>query len=93
MLTVGVITADDLPLTGLTAPKIYTQSYSVCLTAVGRDPLEAQILVSVPCWPIRTSSWNQTSISFPGFSVWTFWTKRGPALTTAAFFPDRSYDA
>jgi len=93
VLTVGVTTADDLPLTGLTAPKIYTQSYSVCFTAVGLDPFGAQTLVSVPCWPIRTSSWNQISIFLPGFSVRTFWTKRGPALTTAAFFPGHSCDA
>ena len=28
----------------------------------GREPRLAQTRVSVPCWPIRASSWNQISI-------------------------------
>ena len=31
----------------------------------GRVPFFAQMRVSVPCWPTRASSWNQTSIGLP----------------------------
>src|ERR1019366_5334190 len=31
----------------------------------GRVPRLAQTRVSVPCWPMRASSWNQISSGFP----------------------------
>ena len=44
------------PVVGQTAPITHKYSYSVWRTADGREPLGAQTLVVVPCWPKRDSS-------------------------------------
>jgi len=52
----------------------YEQTFSDCLTAVGRDPFRAQHRVRVPCGPTRVSSWNQTSTRRPGCFRVVVWT-------------------
>jgi serine/threonine protein kinase/tetratricopeptide (TPR) repeat protein len=53
------------PVDGFTAAARYSQSYSVCFTATGREPFSAQTVVSVPCCPMRASSSNQTATARP----------------------------
>src|SRR5215218_6143241 len=38
---------------------------AVARGARGRVPRRARTRVSVPCWPTRASSWDQTSIGLP----------------------------
>jgi hypothetical protein len=56
----GVSIAELQPVSGFTGANGCTHSYSVCFTAAGREPRWAQTWVSVPCCPIRASSWNHT---------------------------------
>src|SRR5512143_1216837 len=93
VLTVGANRADEAPVCGLTAPNRYTHSYSVCCTALGREPVRPQQRVRVPCWPIRASSWNQTSIRWLGCSWAVFWTKGGLVRPIAASGRGRSCGA
>ena len=55
-----------LPVAGQTAASTYSQSYLVCFTAGGREPVGAHLRLIVPCWRNRDSSWNQTSMPSPG---------------------------
>src|SRR5512146_1553908 len=90
VLTVGANRAEDSPVCGLTAPNRYTHSSSVCWVAVGREPVRPQQGVRVPCWPIRASSWNQTSIRWLGCSCAVFWAKGGLVRPSAVPGPDHS---
>ena len=63
--------AEAAPLAGQAAAITHRESYWVCRTAVGRDPRAAQTVVSVPFWPKRASSSNQTSTRLPGCAAAT----------------------
>jgi hypothetical protein len=49
------------PVAGQAAVSTWSDRYSVCRTAVGRESVGAQARVSEPFWPKRASSWKKTS--------------------------------
>jgi len=71
--------ASDQPVAGSTAANTQIDLRPFWRTTVGRDPLIAQIAVSVPCWPNLASSWNQTRTFVRGREARTRFTKRGRA--------------
>ncbi len=93
VFTVGAISADDWPVNGSTAPKMYDHLYSVWRTARGRLPRCAHTRVNVPCWPTRASSWNQTATRLSLCSAWTLRIKRGCRPPTFASLVDQTFDA
>jgi hypothetical protein len=93
VLTVGEISADDWPVNGSTAPKMYAHLYSVWRTARGRLPRCAHTRVNVPCWPTRASSWNQTATRLSLCFAWTLRTKKGRRSPTFASLADQTFDA
>ena len=56
------------PRLGQMAPKMYVDAVRWSDGADGRLPRFAQRRVILFFWPIRASSWNQTSIGLPGAS-------------------------